>query len=191
MKQVLVIGGPTGSGESTVTNAIIKQYPDKFVRLVTATTRAPRGGEQNKVDYHFLTTQEFLNALERGDILEHTYVPNRDTYYGTYKPDLDEKISRGLTVIVNPDIVGTRYFRKHYGATTLFIEPASVAELEGRLIARNPDLPLEEIRKRLENAQNEIDSEGPEYDYRVTNANGKLDEAIQQVLGILSKEGYL
>lgn len=191
MKQILVIGGPTGSGESTVTKAIIERNPQRFVRLVTATTRAPRGDEQNTVDYHFLTKEEFLSALKRGDILEHTYISNRDTYYGTYKPDLEEKIAQGLTVVVNPDIVGARFFRDHYGATTIFIEPGNVLELEGRLVARNPDLPREEIQKRLDNAQKEIDTEGPEYNYRVINANGKLEDAIHEVLAILSKEGYL
>jgi guanylate kinase len=190
-KNVLVISGPTGCGESTITNELISRNAGRFVRLVTATTRAPRGTEQNGVDYHFLSKEEFLAAEARGDILEKGYIPNRDTYYGTYKPDLDQKLAQGMQVIANVQIVGTKYFKEHYNATTIFIKPKDLSELEGRLRARNPDLPDEEIMKRIQNAADEIADEGPFYDYHVVNANGKLEEAIQEVSGILSKEGYL
>ena len=190
-KQILVISGPTGCGESTITKAVIERHPGRFARLVTATTRAPRGSEQNGVDYHFMSKEDFLAAEARGEILEKGYIPNRDTYYGTYGPDLDAKLADGKIVIANLQIVGTKYFKEHYDATTIFIEPKDLSELEGRLRARNPDLPDEEIHKRVQNAADEIRDEGPYYDYHVVNPNGKLEDAISEVSAILTKEGYL
>ena len=105
MKQVLIISGPTGSGESTITNAIIKRYPN-FARLVTATSRQPRLKEKHGRDYYFFSKDKFLSEVEKGNIIEYTYIKNRDNYYGTYRPDLDEKLVKGLTVIGNVDGVG-------------------------------------------------------------------------------------
>ncbi len=132
-KQILVLAGPTGSGESTVTNEIIKRYPHKIVRLITSTTREPRAGEQNGVDYFFFTKEQFAQAREASQLLEETYVANRDTYYGTYKPDLEEKLSRGFIVVVNPDLIGTKFYKQHYNATTVFIKAGSIDELKVRL----------------------------------------------------------
>src|ERR1700742_4854258 len=99
-KRVVVIAGPSGSGESTITNQLIGRFPAKLVRLVTATSRPPREGEKPGVDYHFFTKEEFQKHIASGDIIEYTYIENRDTYYGTYKPDLEEKLQSGHVVIV-------------------------------------------------------------------------------------------
>ena len=92
--KVLIIGGPTGSGESTITKEIISRYPI-FQRLITATSRPMRSGETDKQDYYFFSKEDFLEKIKSGDIPEHTYVENRDAYYGTYKPDLEEKLKKG------------------------------------------------------------------------------------------------
>jgi guanylate kinase len=101
---IFIISGPTGTGESTITNEIIQRFPN-FTRLVTATSRPPRLREKNGIDYYFFSKQEFENEIKKGNILEHTYVANRDTYYGTYKIDLENKLAKGFNIIVNPDIV--------------------------------------------------------------------------------------
>ena len=188
-KKVLVIGGPTGSGETTITNEIIKLFP-VFTRLVTATSRKPRNGEQDKTDYYFFSKKEFEKQIGAGNILEHTYIENRDTYYGAYKPDLDEKISKGLNVIANVDIVGARYYKENYNATTLFIKPKSIEELRSRLLSRDKNIDQEELNKRIKNAENEIEKEMPFYDYIVINADGKLEAAIEEIIDILKKENY-
>jgi guanylate kinase len=190
-KQVVVIAGPTGSGESTVTNEIARQYPEHVRRLVTATTRPPRGTEQNGVEYYFFSKEQFQQEKERGNILESTHIANRDTYYGTYKPDLETKLRDGYTVIVNPDLVGAKYYKEHYGATTIFIVPGSTSELEGRLRGRNPDMSAEELALRLKNATDEMEQEQSFYDHTVVNADGKLDEAVDNVIAILKEEGYI
>lgn len=189
-RQVLVIAGPTGSGETTVTNEIVRRFPSRMKRLVTATTRPPRAGEQNGVDYYFFTPEEFMSAKERGEILESTYIANRDTYYGTYAPDLKKKVASGDIVIVNPDIVGARYYREHFDAIAIFIVPESIDALARRIRDRNPELPEAEIEKRRENAEAEIRDEQSFYDYTVRNADGKLEDAVLHVVDIMRKEGY-
>ncbi len=189
-KQVAVVSGPTGSGESSITNAIVRRYPQRVVRLVTATTRAPRPGEQNGIDYYFFTKEEFLAKEKAGEMLETTYVKNRDTHYGTYKVDLDAKLDAGYIVIVNPDIVGTKFYKTHYNATTVFVMPGSMDEVPARLRARNPEMDETEIMKRYENALREVKEERSFYYYEVVNADGKLNDAVESVITILKKEGY-
>lgn len=188
-KQVLVVAGPTGSGESTITNAIIARFP-RFTRLVTATTRPPRSGEEPNVHYYFFTKDEFKAKEVAGEMLETTYHANRDVYYGTYAPDLKAKLDAGRIVIVNPDVVGARYYKEHYHATTVFIAPTSVDALIARIRLRNPEMSEEELALRRDNAEAEIRDEKPFYDYVVVNEDGKLDDAIEAVVEILRKEGY-
>lgn len=185
---IFIISGPTGVGESSITNAIIERIPN-FTRLVTATTRPPRLNEKNGIDYYFFSKDEFQNKINDGTILEHTYIANRDTYYGTYKPDLKDKLHKGLNIIVNPDIIGAKYFKNNYKAVTIFIKPESLEDLRKRLIARDPHISSEELQKRLFNARNEIEKEESFYDYSVINEDGKLDEAIDKVVKII-KENY-
>lgn len=189
-KQILIIAGPTGSGESTITNEIISRYPDKIVRLVTATTRPPRKDEKHAHDYYFLTKDDFLQKQKSGEMLEVTYVPNRDTYYGSYEPDLRKKLESGYIVIVNPDIVGAKFYKQNYNATTIFITPKNKEELAGRLRHRNPEMSDEELNKRLQNAEDEIKNDMEFYDYTVENANGGLERSVSEVLSIMKKEGY-
>ena len=188
-KRVLVIGGPTGSGESTITNEIIKRF-SIFTRLVTATSRKPRNKEKDKIDYYFFPKEEFEKYIENGSIIEYTYIKNRDAYYGTYRPDLDEKIARGLNVIVNVDVVGAKYYKDNYNATTIFIKPDSIEELKGRLINRDKNISEADLKRRLTNAENEMKNEMNFYDYVVTNADGELEEAIGKTIDILEKEKY-
>ena len=188
-KQVVIIAGPTGSGESTITKTLLSRFPDRFRRLVTATTRSPRTGEQNKIDYYFFTKEEFLAKKESGEILESTYVENRDAYYGTYAPDLEEKIASGHIILINPDIVGTKYYKANYDATTIFIKTPAIDDMIARIRQRNPEMSEEELVHRHEQAMKELEDE-PLYDYVVLNTDGKLDDAVNEVIEILRKEGY-
>lgn len=188
-KHVIVIAGPTGSGESTITNQIIARYAN-VVRLVTATTRHPRLNEQDGIDYYFFTPTQFKEELTKGNILEHTFVPGRDVYYGTYKVDLEKKLQDGKTIIVNPDVVGAKYYKEKYQATTIFVKTESLAILRERLKNREPDMTDEELKKRLDAAAYELDHEEQFYDYVVINRSGELEATILQVVAILQKEGY-
>lgn len=188
-KQIIVISGPTGSGESTVTNAILKKFPH-FRRLVTATTRHPRLQEKDGVDYYFFSKEKFLSEIDASNISEYTYIKNRDSYYGTYQPDLTKKINAGYTVIVNVDGVGVDYYKRKYQATTIFIKPSSLDELRDRLKQREPNMTNDELEKRIQNAEAEINNEEKFYDYIIFNENNKLPETVEKVVTILKKEGY-
>lgn len=188
-KKILVIAGPTGVGESTITKEIIKAYPI-FARLVTATTRKPRLKEKNKKDYYFFSIKKFKEEIKNGNILEYTFIKNRNVYYGSYKPDLDKKIKGGFNIIMNPDLVGAKYYKNNYDAATIFIAPDSLNDLKKRLLARDPFLPEEELKKRLDYARYEIKNEAKFYDYIVKNKQGKINKAVEEVKKIIKKEGY-
>ena len=187
--RVLIIGGPTGSGESTITKAIISRHPI-FQRLVTATSRAPRSFEKDEDDYYFFSKEEFEKQITLGNILEYTYVENRDTYYGTYEPDLNKKLSEGH-LIVNVDYVGVLYYKEHYGATAIFIKPESIENLRARLLKRNPEIKDAELNMRLKNAKDEVENEEKYYDYTIINKDGKLEEAILEAEEIIKKEKFI
>lgn len=189
-KQVVVISGPTGSGESTITKEVLKRCPNT-VRLVTATTRAPRDAEQQGIDYYFFSKEEFARLQEAGTIIEAGYIANRDAYYGSYLPDLEQKLAQGKVVIANTQIVGSRYYKEHYNATTIFIEPESVEALAARITSRSPDTSPKELELRVADAAREMREEGPFYDFHITNADGKLEEAVQAVIELLRNEGYI
>lgn len=188
-KRVLVIAGPTGSGETTFTNELIEGYAS-MVRLTSATTRAPRLNEENGKDYYFFSKEEFFNEVQKGNIIEHTFVPNRDAFYGAYKPDLDAKIAKGLIVIANTDLSGAEYFKANYDATTIFIRPKGLEVIRDRLKRRDPTISDAEVEHRLKNAQDEIDRAKNHYDHVVWNTDGEFADTLLAVVDILKKEGY-
>lgn len=186
---VLVLAGPTGVGESSITKELIRKFPI-FKKLIAATSRSPRGNEKNGIDYYFFSKEEFEQKIKEGDVIEYTYIANRDAYYGSYKPDMDEKIAEGFSIIVNVDIVGAKYFKENYGATTIFINPDSIENLKKRIRSRNPEISEEELEKRMENAKKEMKEEEPYYDYTITNHEGKMNEAVEEIVAILKKSNY-
>ncbi len=188
-KQVVVIAGPSGSGKNSLIREIEKRYHN-CDRLVTATTRAPRAGEVDGVDYHFLSQEKFDEELTQGLILEHRFVPALNTYYGIYAPDLERRIKAGRLVFAQVDIIGARVLKERYGATTIFIMPESLSQFEGRLRARNPDWSKIEMDARMKITEDEVRVHAPQYDYRVVNADGALMETVEGVIDIMRKEGY-
>ncbi|MDD5397058.1 MAG: guanylate kinase [Candidatus Moranbacteria bacterium] len=187
--KILVISGPTGSGESTITNKIIAKNP-VFQRLITATSRPMRKGEQNGKDYYFFSKEQFEKLIREGVILEHTYIENRDTYYGTYGPELKKEMINGY-VIVNVDRIGTTYYKNNFDTTAIFIKPESIESLKVRLRNRNPEMTDIELEKRLENAKNEIENEEKYYDVTVVNKDGALAEAVSEIENILKDNDFV
>ncbi|MFH1522819.1 MAG: guanylate kinase [Patescibacteria group bacterium] len=188
-KRILVIAGPTGVGESTITKKIIKDYPI-FKKLISATTRKPRLKEKHGIDYYFFSNKKFKEEIKKGNIFEYQNTMDKNIYYGSYKPELDKKISTGSNVIVNPDIVGTKFYKENFKATTIFIAPKSIDELKKRLITRNSSISARELKKRLDYAKNEIKKEAHFYDYIVINEQNKLETAVNKVVSIINNEGY-
>ncbi|MBI5470592.1 guanylate kinase [Candidatus Kaiserbacteria bacterium] len=188
-KQVVVIAGPSGSGKNAIIASIMREHPIA-ARLVTATTRRPRPGEIDGVDYYFFSQEKFDAEMVAGNIPEHRYVAVLDTYYGTYLPDLEQKIKAGKIVFAQVDIEGARLLKERYGAATIFIMPESLEQFYGRLRVRNPEWSQKEMDARMKITDEEIRVHSPQYDYRVVNADGALQETVQQVMEILRKEGY-
>ena len=127
--KILIISGPTGSGETTLTNLLIEKYP-QFCRFITTTSRAPRDNEQNGVDYYFISQAKFERKIKNNELLEYTHVKNRDQYYGTSREELNRIISLGKIPVLNVDIVGTRFFAKLFQTVSIFVAPESVEILE-------------------------------------------------------------
>lgn len=188
-KQVVVIAGPSGSGKNAIISRIMQRYP-RCGRAVTATTRAMRPGERDGVDYHFFSQERFDEEMRNGNIPEHRFVPELGTYYGTYLPDLEEKMKDHSVVFVQVDIEGAKLLKERYGATTIFIMPESIEQFRGRLRARNPEWSPREFDARMKITENELRVHAPLYDHRVINADGSLNETVEEVIGILQKEGY-
>lgn len=188
-KQVVVIAGPTGTGKDSIIGGVIARYP-RCTRLVTATTRAMRPGEEDAKSYYFFSKERFLEEVREGNIIEYNYRAQLDTYYGTYKPDLESKLAEGKIVLAQVQIVGARYLQEHYGATTIFVMPQSRAVLEARIRGRDHTLSDEEVHARFDIAEQETKEDAPQYDYQIRNDQGKLDAAVEAVVEILRKEGY-
>jgi guanylate kinase len=182
--KIIVISAPSGCGKSTIINSILDAGQIELHFSVSATNRNPREGEQHGVNYYFLTTDEFHDAVEAGKFIEWEEVyPGR--YYGTLRSEIDRMVDEGKNVILDIDVKGALNVKKLYGeqTCTIFIEPPSVAELRRRLEGRGTDTP-ERIATRVGRAEYEI-SFAPEFDYRVINDN--LDEAVKETAAIISK----
>lgn len=188
-KQVVVIAGPSGSGKNAIIGRILEEHPN-CARLVTATTRAMRPGEEDGVDYHFFSQERFDEELRKGAIPEHRFVPALNTYYGTYLPDLEKRLKEGKIVFAQVDIEGAKLMKEKYNATTIFIMPESLEQFRSRLRARNPEWGQREFEARMKITEEEMRVHAPQYDHRIVNADGKLPETIEEVMAILREEGY-
>lgn len=187
-KRVFVIAGPAGSGKDTIAQRLLARF-ENLTLMVTATTRTMRPGEQDGVNYHFMTNERFLEEVQKGNIVEYYHREETDTYYGTYKPDIEERLRSGKVVAAVVQIVGAKYLKEHYGATTFFIMPPSIDAFERRIRTRSPmsDVEWAERRKITEN---EVRDDAPWYDYRIANEDEKVDAAVEEIVAILRKEGY-
>lgn len=188
MKNVIVMAGPTGSGKDSIIRELMKRYAN-IEFAVNAVTRAPRPGEADGVNYHFMTNDRFKSEMEKGNIPEHYYRTSIDAYYGTYKPDIDARLAKGKIVAWQGQIVGAKYLKDAYNATTIFIMPSSLDAFEHRVRGRAP-MTDAEWQERLEFTRRELAEEAPWYDYRIQNEEGKLSDAVQEVEQILRKEGF-
>ncbi len=179
---LVVVSGPSGSGKTTICKALI-EIPG-VVLSVSATTRPRRQGEVDGRDYHFLSPGDFEKKVENGEFLEHAeYNGNR---YGTLKADVERKLAKGLTVILEIEVQGTRQLRDSgIQGRYVFVMPPSLEELEKRLWARGTDSE-EAILKRLSIARSEMDM-AHLYDHVVVNRD--LGEAVTEIRRWLGLEG--
>ena len=153
--KLIIFSAPSGSGKSTIIRYLLnKGLPLRF--SVSATSRAPRGEEQDGREYYFLTPDTFRQKIAAGEFLEYEEVyPGR--YYGTLRSEVDSKLASGIRVIFDVDCVGGVNIKEAYGAQalSLFIQPPSLEELRRRLTGRQTDS-AEVIEERLAKAEHEL-----------------------------------
>ena len=150
--KLIIFSAPSGSGKSTIINYLLTQNLNLHFSI-SATSRAPRGTEQNGVEYYFLTPEEFRNRIAADDFLEYEEVYT-DKFYGTLKSEVERILNNGDNVIFDVDVVGGCNIKKYYGdrALSVFIQPPSIEELRKRLVGRGTDAP-EIIESRIAKAE--------------------------------------
>jgi guanylate kinase len=180
--KLVIISGPSGAGKSTVVRRLLEVCELPLKLSVSATTRAPRPGEIDGQDYHFLTVAEFQRRREKGEFLESKEVFARGDYYGTLRSETASGLSRGKWVILEIDVEGAlAVLEQEPTAITIFLHPGSMAELERRLRSRGTDSEPS-IQRRLEVARREM-AALDRYRYEVV--NDTVDRAVQEICEIL------
>jgi guanylate kinase len=186
---LILISAPSGGGKTTLCQQMLKARPD-MVRAVTCTTRAPRSGEKDGVDYYFLKAKDFQRRVKAGDFLEHATVYGNG--YGLLKSELLGKLRAGRDVLLNVDVQGAATIRKQAQSepefrralVTIFLTPASLAEVRRRLKTRGADSAAE-IQKRLAVARQEI-AQWRDFDYLLISAS--VPEDLRRALAIVEAE---
>ena len=183
--KMLIVSAPSGSGKSTIVQWLMNEHPElKLYFSISCTSRAPRGTEQDGVEYFFLTPEEFRQRIENNEFLEYEEV-YENRFYGTLKQQVERQREAGQNVVFDVDVKGGINIKKFYGgeALSLFIQPPSVEELRCRLEGRGTDTP-EAIEQRLAKAEYEM-TFAPQFDHIIVNDD--LETAKQETLQIVKE----
>lgn len=182
MGKLIIFSAPSGSGKSTIINRLMQRPELHLAFSISCTSRAPRGTEQNGVEYFFITPEEFRERISRDEFLEYEEV-YENRFYGTLKQQVETQAARGENVVFDVDVKGGCNIKGFYGqrALSIFIQPPSIEELEHRLVKRATDAP-DVIRQRIDKAAYEL-TFAPRFDHCVVNDN--LEEAERQVLRLV------
>ena len=179
MAKVFVITGPSGVGKGTLIRLLREQIPE--LRLsISATTRGPRPGEEDGVDYWFLSDEEFIRRVEAGDFVEWAEYSGRR--YGTLREELDRHTNGGAAVVLEIEVQGARQIRESMPeALQIFIAPPSAEALRDRLIGRGTD-PSPEVERRLQVAEEEVKAQD-EFEHVVV--NDRLEDALAELVAVV------
>ncbi len=174
-----MITGPSGVGKGTLIRGMLERVPELELS-VSATTRPPRPGEGDGVDYHFLNEDEFERRVAAEGFVEHAaYSGNR---YGTLRSELERRLDAGVPLVLEIEVQGARQVREAMpDAVAVFIAPPSREALRARLVGRGTDTP-EQVDERLRTAERELDAQ-LEFGHVVV--NDRLEEATEELVGIV------
>ncbi|SDY92750.1 guanylate kinase [Tindallia californiensis] len=179
---LMVISGPSGTGKGTLVKHLLKRN-NNIQLSVSATTRNPRPGEVDEVNYFFMTKNDFEKKLEHGEFLEHAEVYGN--YYGTPKAFVEKQLKKGNNVLLEIDILGAMQIREKFKeAVFLFIIPPSLEELQRRIESRGTETP-EQMSKRMNSSLEEI-KELKKYDYVIL--NDEVEKATALIEAIINAE---
>jgi guanylate kinase len=184
--RIVVLSAPSGGGKTTIAKAVREQYPNRFGFSVSATTRKPRPGERDGMDYHFWTRPQFKEAVGAGQFLEHAEYAG--ALYGSLRDGVEKVLQSGRHVLLDIDVEGARQVRKLYPddrAITIFILPSDPKVLVERLVQRKSESPGE-IKQRVDRAMYELGQAG-DFDRFVR--NDSLDEAVHDVVTLVEEGG--
>jgi guanylate kinase len=187
---LFVISAPSGTGKSTLCENL-RATPD-FIYSISCTTRPPRPGEEDGVDYHFLSREDFLHRIERGEMLEYAQV-HGNNYYGTLKTTVKEALEQGTDVLLDIDVQGAATIRKTDDAMVrdslvdVFIMPPTIEELEKRLRKRGTETE-EQVQQRLRTGREESKLWRL---YKYTILSGSMEEDLTKFRAIMRAERYL
>lgn len=180
--RLFVITGPSGVGKGTLIKEVFDRVPGLELS-VSATTRSPREGEENGLDYHFLAEEDFAERLEKGDFMEHASYSGH--LYGTLLSEVEPRLARGAGVVLEIELQGARQVRERMpGAVLVFVAPPTPDVLRERLERRGTDT-AEQISRRLEVAQQELEAQ-PEFGHVVVNDD--LDRAADELAELMQRE---
>jgi guanylate kinase len=182
-KKMIIFSAPSGSGKSTIINHLLqKGYPIEF--SISATTRAPRGKEQNGVEYYFFSLEEFKAKIQAGEFLEYEEV-YENRFYGTLNSECERIWAKGKTIVFDVDVAGGIRLKELFGdrALAIFIQTPSFEELRNRLQARNTET-LEELEKRISKAEFELQFS---YMFDIIVLNDVLEHACKKTEELISE----
>lgn len=179
MAKVFVITGPSGVGKGTLIRGVRERIPELELS-VSATTRSPRPGERDGIDYYFLSDAQFDRLLDEGAFVEHARYSGKR--YGTLRSELERRLERGAPVVLEIEVQGARQVREGMpDAQTVFIAPPSEQALRARLIGRGTDADAQ-VQARLQTAARELEARN-EFEHVVV--NDRLEEATEQLVEIV------
>ena len=180
-----IISGFSGAGKGTVVKEILSTYEKDYSLSISATTRKPRAGEVDGIQYFFMDKEVFEQKIEENQFLE--YARYVDNYYGTPKEFVFNKLEQGISVILEIEMQGAIKVKEQYPETVLiFITPPTASELESRLRGRGTETE-DVIASRLSRASEEVEYM-KQYDYVVLNENGRISECAAQIHHIIETE---
>ena len=179
--KLIIFSAPSGSGKTTIVKQLLEVFP-QFEFSISATSRAPRGVEQNGVDYYFLSAEEFAEAVAANKFVEWEEV-YKGTCYGTLRSEMERIWSKGNVILFDVDVMGGIRLKEIFGndAMSIFVMPPSIEELRKRLEGRGTDAP-EVIEKRIAKASFEL-TKAPQFDHQIINDD--LEVAVAECIEVI------